>query len=169
LKECQWVGGKNLRQGGKRDSAGLDQGQEGKYDARILGSGAFVEKVLGEDTRVKQKRALKKRRVGIGELVDAVGKVFGVHGGEVIAGSRRHAVSLARSVVCYLGSRDLGMTGRELSRELDLTPATIHYAIMRGNKYLDENEKTEEKIGKYLKFLTTSIPSPRPQFPVSSL
>ena len=85
-----------------------------------------------------------------------MGKAFGVTGGEVIGGSQRQAVSLARSVVCYLGSRDLGMTGREISRELDLTPAAIHYAVLRGEKYLVENKEVEEKLSKYLTFLTTS-------------
>jgi hypothetical protein len=61
-----------------------------------------------------------------------------------------------RSVVCYLGSRDLGMTGRELSRELDLTPAAIHYAVLRGERYLVKNKEVEEKLSKYLTFLTTS-------------
>jgi hypothetical protein len=65
-------------------------------------------------------------------------------------------VSLARSVACYLGSRDLGKTGRELSRELKLTPAAIHYAILRGEEYLVENKETEDKLSKYLTFLTTS-------------
>jgi putative transposase len=143
--------------GTRGDREGRSRDPEGKYDVRILGSSGFVEKITAEEVRGNRKRALVKRRgIGIEELMNSVGKAFGVTGGEVRGGSRRQTVSLARSVVCYLGSRDLGMTGRELSREFNLTPAAIHYAILRGNKYLDENEKMDEKIGKYLKFLTTS-------------
>ncbi len=70
-------------------------------------------------------------------------------------GSRRQMVSLARSVVCYLGSRDLGKTGRELSREFNLTPAAIHYAILRGEKCVAENKELGDRVSKYLTFLTT--------------
>jgi hypothetical protein len=48
------------------------------------------------------------------------------------------------------------MTGRELSRELNLTPAAIHYAVLRGEKYLAQNKEMEGKLSKCLTFLTTS-------------
>jgi REP element-mobilizing transposase RayT len=143
--------------GRKGDTEGGSQGLEGKQDVRILGSSGFVDKILAEEARRNQKRALfKKKRISIEELINSVGKAFGTTGGEVIGGSQRQTVTLARSVVCYLGSRDLGMTGRELSRELNLTPAAIHYAVLRGEKYLVENKEVEEKLSKYLTFLTTS-------------
>jgi putative transposase len=141
----------------RRDTERQNRKAEGKYDARILGSGEFVERILGEEAKVYQRRALvKKKRIGIEELINSVGKVFGVRGAEVIGGSQRQAVSLARSVACYLASGDLGITGSELSRELNLTPAAIHYAVLRGEKYLVENKDVEEKFSKYLTFLTTS-------------
>jgi len=143
--------------GRKGDTEGGSQGLEGKQDVRILGSNGFVDKILAEEARRNQKRALfKKKRISIEELINSVGKAFGTTGGEVIGGNQRQTVTLARSVVCYLGSRDLGMTGRELSRELNLTPAAIHYAVLRGEKYLVENKEVEEKLSKYLTFLTTS-------------
>jgi putative transposase len=143
--------------GTKGDRQGGSRGPEWKNDVRILGSGEFVERMLAEEARVNQKRALvKKKRMGIEELINSVGKAFGVTGGEVIGESQRQPVPLARSVICYLGSRDLGMTGRELSRELDLTPAAIHYAILRGGKYLIENKEAEKTLSKYLTYLTTS-------------
>ncbi len=141
----------------KGDTEGRSRGLETKSDARILGSGKFVEKMLAEEARGDQKRTLaNKRRIGIAELVNSVGNVFGVTGGEVIRGSQRQTVSLARSVACYLGSRDLGKTGRELSEQFNLTPAAIHYAVLRGEKYLIENKEMEKKLSKYLTFLTTS-------------
>ncbi len=48
------------------------------------------------------------------------------------------------------------MTGREISRELELTPAAIHYAVLRGERYLVEDKEVGEKLSKYLTFLTTS-------------
>jgi putative transposase len=149
---------KELTAGGRKKDRGR-QGRETeeKQDVRILGSSEFVEEILAEEARENQKRAqFKKNRIGIEELVNSVGKAFGVTGGEVIGGSQRQTVSLARSVVCYLGVRDLGMTGRELSREFNLTPAAIHYAVLRGERCLLENKEVEGKLHKHLTFLTTS-------------
>ena len=55
-------------------------------------------------------------------------------------------MKLARSVFCYLASRKLGKTGRELSRDLGLTPAAIHYAIARGERFLNENGAMKEEL-----------------------
>ena len=51
---------------------------------------------------------------------------------------------------------ELGITGRELSRALGLTPAGIHYAVMRGESFLRENKEVGERLIKYLMNLTTS-------------
>jgi chromosomal replication initiation ATPase DnaA len=85
-----------------------------------------------------------------------IGKKFGVTKEEIIGGSQRGAVSKARSVFCYLGSGDLGLTGRELSQAIGLTPAAIHHAIARGEKALRKDEEVEEGLVRYLKNLTTS-------------
>jgi REP element-mobilizing transposase RayT len=128
-----------------------------RFDYRILGSGRFVEELLAEEERVVQGRALfKRKRIHLGELMDLIGKEFGVSKEEIIGRSKRQAASKARSVFCYLGSRDLGLTGTELSQTIGLTPAAIHYAIVRGEKALRQDKEVEEGIVRYLKNLTTS-------------
>ncbi len=108
---------------------------------------------------------------GIEELDrhSAVGKAFGVTGGEVIRGSRRQAVSLARPAACYLGSRDPGKTERELPRSLASRLPRFIIQFLRGGKVLWLRIKVwETKLGKYLAYLTTS-PRLRPLDSVSSL
>ena len=46
----------------------------------------------------------------------------------------------------YLASRDLGLTGRELSQALNLTPAAIHCAVLRGEKILNEDNAAGERL-----------------------
>jgi len=141
------------RQGGEKE----DGESRRRFDNRILGSSTFVEELLAEEERVTQERVLfKKKRMNVGELINLVGKKFGVTGEEIVGGSQRQTASTARSVFCHLGSRELGLTGRELSRAFGLTPAAIHYAVVRGESFLQENKETGGELLKDLKDLTTS-------------
>jgi chromosomal replication initiation ATPase DnaA len=79
-------------------------------------------------------------------LMNRIGKKMGVTREEIMGEGQRREASMARSVFCYLASRNLGKTGRELSRALGLTPAAIHYLIMRGERYLDENGAVREEV-----------------------
>jgi REP element-mobilizing transposase RayT len=134
---------------------------EGKFlrrlDHRILGSGAFVEKLLAEEERmVRQRTLFRRKRINVEKFMDLISEKFGVTREEVIGGGQRQAVSVARSVFCYLASKDLGLTGRELSRALRLTPSAIHYAVLRGEKFLAEHKGVKVGLYKYLNNLTTS-------------
>jgi putative transposase len=134
---------------------------EGKFlrrlDHRILGSGAFVEKLLAEEERmVRQRTLFKRKRINVEKFMDLISEKFGVTREEVIGGGQRQAVSVARSVFCYWASKELGLTGRELSRALRLTPSAIHYAVLRGEKFLAEHKGVNVGLYKYLNNLTTS-------------
>ncbi len=147
-----------LTRGSKRQmEEEVDRESRSRSDYRILGSGRFVEKLLAEEEKVVKERALfKRRRINLEELMGFIGKKFGVTQEEIIGGSRRQAVGRARSVFCYSGSRNLGLTGRELSQAVSLTPAAIHYAIARGEKILREDKEVEKGLVRYLNNLTTS-------------
>ncbi len=145
------IGGKG--EGGEKE----ERESRWRFDKRILGSSTFVEELLAEEQKVIQGRMLfKRKRTNVGEFIDVIGKKFGVTREEMVGGSQRQAASKARSVFCYLGSRELGLAERELSRSLSLTPAAIHYAVVRGESFLKENKEVGEEILKYLKNLTTS-------------
>jgi putative transposase len=140
-------------QGGEKEDAESWR----RFDSRILGSGMFVEELLAEEEKVIRERMLfRRRRANVEEFIDVIGKKFDVTREETVGGSQRQSASKARSVFCYLGTRELGLTGTELARALGLTPAAIHYAVVRGERLLNENEEVEEGLLKYLKDLTTS-------------
>lgn len=145
--------GGGVRQNGEK----LERESLRRLDQRILGSGAFVEKLLSEEERwVRQRTLLKRKRINVEEFIGLISEKFGVTREEIIGGSQRQAVSVARSVFCYLASKDLGLTGRDLSRALRLTPAAIHYAVLRGEKFLAENKEVKMGLDEYLNNLTTS-------------
>jgi len=124
-----------------------EEAPEKQSDARILGSSDFVGRVLREEERRDRERALLKRKgIDIEGLMELIGKKMGVTREEIMGGGQRGGVSMARSVFCYLASRNLGKTGRELSLALGLTPAAIHYAIVRGERFLDEDGAMKEEL-----------------------
>jgi putative transposase len=147
------LGGKSPRGRKKREN----QETPGSFDCRVLGSSAFVERVLAEEEKVIQKGALlKRRRVGVEELLSLIERDFGVSKEEMIGGGRRQVITKARSILCYLSSRQFGWTGRQISEALQMTPAAIHYAAVRGETILREDRGLEERITNYLTNLTTS-------------
>jgi len=83
-------------------------------------------------------------------LIDHIYETYEVTREALTAGTQTRQVTEARSVFCSLASKHFGMTGRELSRELQLTPVAIHYAIARGEKYLAENKQMRVAVAKYL-------------------
>ena len=145
--------------GGAKSLSGVEgEGKaRGRYDNRILGSEVFIEKLLAEEESIIHERdLLKRKRIKVEDLMNFIGKQFGVAQEEIRGGSQRRVVGRARSVFCYVGSRKLGLTGITLSQMLGLTPAAIHYAAERGENVLRENKEVEEGMIKYLKNLTTS-------------
>ncbi len=101
-----------------------------------MGSGTFVEELLAEEEKVIREGMLfRRKRANVEEFIEVIGKKFDVTREEAVGGSQREAASKARSVFCYLGTRELGLTGRELARALGLTPAAIHYAVVRGEGF----------------------------------
>jgi len=152
-RRVELTGDEVRRQGGKK----LAGKPLRRLDQRILGSGAFVEKLLAEEERkVRQQTPIKRKWINVKEFIDIVGEKFGITTEEITGGGQRHSVSLARSVFCFLASKDLGLTGRDLSRALGLTPAAIHYAVLRGEKFLAENQEVKVGLYEYLNILTTS-------------
>ena len=143
------LGRKEGLTGSRRRGRGeeCEEEPEEQSDARILGSRDFVERVLKEEERRDRERVLLKRKgKDIEGLMNLIEKKMKVTREEIMGGTQRGEVSVARSVFCYLASRNLGKTGRELSRALGLTPAAIHYAIVRGERCLGEIGEMKEEL-----------------------
>ena len=130
----------------------------GMGDSRILGCGQFVEKVLaGEERLVRERTLLRKKPVIVESVLEFIGKEFRVSKEEIIGGGRRREISLARSVFCYVSLRTLELTGRQLSEALQITPAGVHFASLRGEVFVRDNSAWEKSLKIYLTNLTTSL------------
>lgn len=147
-----------LTGGGSRGRGEKMEGERiGSSDPRVLGSGRFVERLLAEEEKViRERNLLKRKKIGLEAFLAGVSRELGMTGEELTGGGRRRAITTARSVFCYLATRELGATGRQLSEALQITPASIHYSVERGKKILEESDRLEERLKDYLNNLTTS-------------
>jgi REP element-mobilizing transposase RayT len=137
-----------------RESRGGGRGGEegsGRGDSRILGGGSFVEEVLsGAERIVRERVQLRRRGVDVEGLVDFIGEELGVTREEILGGGRRREISQARSVFCYECLRRVGLTGRQLSEALRMSPGGIHFASVRGEALVRENGDRGKSLTSYL-------------------
>ncbi len=136
---------------GRGDVEGGRTRRSVKGDCRILGQVAFVEEVLaGAEGIARERVELRKRRVNVDGVVDFVGREMGVTREEILGRSRRREVSEARSVFCYVCLRRLGLSGRQLSEALQMSPGGVHSASVRGEGFIKEKAGLEKSLASYL-------------------
>jgi chromosomal replication initiation ATPase DnaA len=88
--------------------------------------------------------------VDVKGLLDFVGKELEVTKEEILGGGRRREISKARSVFCYVCLRRLGLTEKQLSEFLRVSPGGVHHASMRGEALVREKEDLEKHLTSYL-------------------
>jgi REP element-mobilizing transposase RayT len=106
-----------------------------KGDERILGEGDFVEAVLkAAQEKLDRKYHLRSRGYSFERLIKRVAKLFEVSPKELLSGGKHAKTVKARSVVCYWGNRELGMSTIELSKKLNISQPTASQSVVRGQK-----------------------------------
>jgi REP element-mobilizing transposase RayT len=98
-------------------------------DARVLGSGAFVEQVWRE---TQAARHASSWRVSLETIIARVCRRTGTAPEELAGGSRRAAVTDARDGIAYLWIGPLGQSGRRLASVLGVAPQSVYRAAARG-------------------------------------
>ena len=110
-----------------------------KGDERILGQGEYVESVLKvaqED--FDRKYLIRARGYDFEWLVERVTDLYGLTTNELLTGGKQRKTVTARSVLCYWGTRELGMTAIGISRYLKIASSTVSESAMRGQKIVHE-------------------------------
>ena len=112
-------------------------GAREKSDERVLGSGAFVDQVLGEvELTDKYRLTNMDRQKSAAQLVDSYCKERGIRLQALTGGSRqRHVSKVRRELACKL-TEELGLTFAETARMLGVSTSAVAKIRMRkaGNK-----------------------------------
>ncbi len=91
------------------------------YDERVLGSGEFVQELLGESLISSSDPSILPLEI----LVEKVAEVFGVTVEEIRQPGRGKAVTDARSLISYLGFKRMGYTGEAVARIIGITRSGV--------------------------------------------
>lgn len=123
-----WNGVKELRKNKERWQG----------DERILGEGNFVERILKEfDEGFDRKERLRREGWDIEKLAERICNRYGL----IIEELKRRGKGKraeARSILCYIGNKDLGVSGMELSKYLGVSRSAISQNITQAEKYKSE-------------------------------
>jgi hypothetical protein len=136
-----------------------EEGTDGRRarDSRILGRDSFVERILLQVGRSERESlTLKRKKVDLEAVIDFIAKKLGVTREEIRGRSRRRDISKARSAFCYVCMAHLGVTGKRLSESLEMSPAAIHFASVRGEVFMKRNDSFQKTVAHYLNNLSPS-------------
>jgi REP element-mobilizing transposase RayT len=104
-------------------------------DERILGSDDFVQSVLKQAQENFEKKTLARvNGLKLEALVAEVAEELGLVAADVWGASRQKTVARARAAVCALAIEYFGASGREVARQLNLTPSAVSKLLQRGRK-----------------------------------
>jgi len=113
-------------------------------DERILGGGDFVQSVLNHAQEHYEKKTLARvRGLKLETLIEAVAEKLGLVPTDVWSTGRQRTIARARGIICALAIEYLGISGREVSRQLHLSPSAVSKLLQRGRK----DELTEKLSG----------------------
>lgn len=131
------VGGGLIRSAGGWSAMGAlrASGMRIMGDERILGNGEFVQAALDHAREQYEKKTLARAKgLTLEMLLGLVAQQMGLVPGDLSSTGRNRAVARARAIVCALAVEYSGISGRDLSRQLNLSPSAVSKLARRGRK-----------------------------------
>jgi len=111
-----------------------------KGDERILGQGDFVETLLKTaQENLDRKSSILALGYDFDSLVDRVLSLFGLTFNELLTGGKQRRMVQARSVLCYWGTRELGMSAVSIAKKLNIASSTASESAMKGRQIVEEH------------------------------
>ena len=141
-------GGLRRSAGGWEGLAALRRGRERwAFAERVLGSGAFVDRLLAEvaaSGTVSPARAWR----AFPRVLARIARIFGVSAPEVTGGSRRRPVAAARAAIGAVAVSGLGLPVTRVARALGVTPMPLLRGLQRGRMLLEARKLDLEAVAR---------------------
>lgn len=119
-------------------------------DERILGGSSFVESVLKQaNENYENKTLVMAKGLDVNFVVSAVCKYFDIKPEIVKSAGKQRKISKARSIICFLAVDKLGISARQVARQLGISASAVSKAITRGRAD-NQSELIWRKISKII-------------------
>jgi len=125
---------------GRRGKNGVEGNQPA--DPRILGDKRFSDGILSSRPLREKARVL----FPLSDLIQKISSVLGIESELVRRASKSRSLAEARGMICYVAIRELGYSGLELGRELNLGSAGVSRALKRAESVFRENSEIKQSI-----------------------
>lgn len=110
-----------------------------KGDERILGEGEFVENVLSQAKKTFEKKyQLKFNGVNVQDIAGQVAEIVEISLSDVWRPGKQPELVLARDLLCYWGTSQLGTSQAWLSKKLGLSQSAVSLSVARGRRVVKE-------------------------------
>ena len=107
-------------------------------DERILGDSGFVEASLKQDDiEIEARTRYLEAGWDLPHLIEVVCKHFDIAIKQITDKGRRNQLSNAKSVICYLGTMELGLSTVAIAKRLAMSQAAVSMSSRRGRLYFD--------------------------------
>ena len=116
--------------GNKTGLLGRKKEEREKGDARILGSGDFVNATLQQSERLLERKYKPKQTID--DLITVVADKVGISPELICSVNRQRKYSEARALVAYLAVEETGHSAADVTRFLGVKRMSVHQAIIRG-------------------------------------
>jgi len=104
-------------------------------DERILGSSMFVEEVLRQANEAYERKTyVQAKGLNLEYIKLKVSEYFDIKVEFINGTGKQRMVSQARSIACWLAVDKLGASGRQVARDLGMSPSAVSKAMTRGRE-----------------------------------
>ena len=131
-RRSEFQGGGLVRSAGgnKAGLLGRKKDEREKGDARILGSGDFVNTTLHQSEKLLEKKYRPKKAMD--DLMTVVADKVGMAPELICSRSRQRKYSEARAIFSYLAVEETGYSAADVARYLGVKRMSVHEAVTKG-------------------------------------
>ena len=132
-----------LSSGGRHLSRKLNPtlGEEELFDERILGSGLFVEKVLGQAQQFQS-----ETKLSLDTIIERIAACFDLEKTALTRPCREAEIVRAKALICYLAVRCNSIAGVDVAKRLNYSTSAVSQAAKRGERLLNEDEVLQQMV-----------------------
>ena len=131
-RRLEFQGGGLVRSAGGNKAGLLGRAKEEreKGDARILGSGHFVEATLHQSEKSLERKYRTKKPID--DLIKVTAEAVGLSPESICSGSRKPGISNARAMVAHMAIEEMGHSATDVASHLGIKQTSVLQSVKKG-------------------------------------